>query len=96
MKNIKAGETPSMTEAETNWKLLWGEKTQHNVRAEWIRREQRRKISNMNCRHIQITDITLHLSKAHNWKSPGNCQMQISGLKFAQLPAGIEQNTSMQ
>jgi hypothetical protein len=45
MKNIEARETPSMAEAETYWKSLWGEEAQHNDRAEWIRREQKRKIS---------------------------------------------------
>ena len=40
MKNIEAREPPSMTEAETYWKLLWGEEAQHNERAEWIRREK--------------------------------------------------------
>ena len=30
---------------------------------------------------IQITEITLYLSKAHNWKSPGNDQIQNYWLK---------------
>ena len=34
MKNLNAEEPPSMTEAETYWKLLWGAKAQHNERAE--------------------------------------------------------------
>ena len=38
MKNIEAREPPSMAEAETCWKSLWGEESQHNERAEWIRR----------------------------------------------------------
>ena len=46
MKNLEAREPPSMAEAETYWKSLWGE-AQHNERAEWIRREQKRKISLM-------------------------------------------------
>ena len=46
-KNIEAREPPSMAEAETYWKSLWGEEVQHNERAEWIRREQKRKISHM-------------------------------------------------
>jgi hypothetical protein len=45
MKNIEAREPPSMAEAETYWKSLRGEEAQHNERAEWIRREQKRKIS---------------------------------------------------
>jgi hypothetical protein len=36
-----------MAEAETYWKSLWGEEAQHNELAEWIRREQKRKISHM-------------------------------------------------
>jgi hypothetical protein len=47
MKNIEARESPSMAEAETYWTSLWGEEVQHNARAEWIRREQKRKISHM-------------------------------------------------
>jgi hypothetical protein len=81
MKNIEAREPPSMAEAETYWKSLWGEEAQHNERAEWIRREQKRKISHIDWRPIQITEITLYLSKAHKWKSPGNDQMQNYWLK---------------
>jgi len=33
-KNIEAREPPSMAEAETYWKSLWGEEAQHNERAE--------------------------------------------------------------
>jgi hypothetical protein len=36
-----------MAEAETYWKSLWGEEAQHNKRAEWIRREQKRKVIHM-------------------------------------------------
>src|SRR5215510_9394633 len=75
-KNIESREPPSMAEAETYWRSLWGEKTQHNEKAERIRREKRRKISLMDWKPTQITEITLYLSKAHNWKSPGNDQIQ--------------------
>jgi len=34
MKNTEAREPPSMAEAETCWKSLWGEEAQHNERAE--------------------------------------------------------------
>ena len=30
---------------------------------------------------IQITEITSYLSKAHNWKSPGNDQIQNDWLE---------------
>jgi hypothetical protein len=80
MKNLEAREPPSMAEAETYWKSLWGEEAQHNERAEWIRREEKRKIRHMDWMPIQITEITLHLSKAHNWKS-GNDQIQNYWLK---------------
>ena len=75
MKNIAAREPPSMAEAETYWKSLWGEEAQHNERAEWIRREQKRKICLMDWRPIQILEIALYLLKAHIWKSPGNDQI---------------------
>jgi hypothetical protein len=77
MKNIEAREPPSMAEAETNWWSL----TQHNERAEWIRREEKRKIRHMDLRPIQIMEITLYLSKAHNWKSPGKDQIHNYWLK---------------
>jgi hypothetical protein len=44
MKNLEAREPPSMAEAETHWKSLWGEEAQHNKRAEWIRREEKEKL----------------------------------------------------
>ena len=75
MKNTQAREPPSMTEAETYWKSLWGEEAQPNERAEWIRREAKRKIRYMDWRPIQIMEITWYLLKAHNWKSPGNEQI---------------------
>jgi hypothetical protein len=61
-------------------KTLWGEKVQHNERAEWIRREERRKISNMGWVPISM-ESTSFLSKAHNWKSSGNDQIQNYWLK---------------
>jgi len=68
MKNIEAREPPSIAEAETYWKSPWGAEAQHNERTEWIRREQKRKISHVDWRPIQITEITSYLSKACNWK----------------------------
>jgi hypothetical protein len=76
MKNAEARQPPSMAEAETYWKSLWGEETHHNERAEWKRREQKRKVSYVDWMPIQIKEITSYLSKAHNWKSPGNDQIQ--------------------
>jgi len=96
MKNIQAREPPSMAEAETYWKSLWGEEAQHNERAEWIRREKKRKVSYMGWMPIQITEITSYLSKAHNWKFPGSDQIQNSGFKLSQLLTGILLKTSMQ
>ena len=81
MKNIEAREPHSMAEAETYWKSLWGEEAPHNERAEWIRKQQKRKISLMDWRPIQISEIALYLLKAHNWKSPGNDQIQNYWIK---------------
>jgi hypothetical protein len=36
--------TPSVAEVEPYWKSLWGGKADNNGRAEWIRREERKKI----------------------------------------------------
>jgi len=81
MKNIEAREPPSMAETETYWKSLWGEEAQHNERAQWIRREEKRKFSHMNWMPIEITEITSYFFQAHNWKSPGNDQIQNYWLK---------------
>jgi len=75
MKNTEAREPLSMAETETYWKSLWGEETQHNERAAWIRKKQKRKVSYMVWMSIQIKEITSYLSKAHNWKSPGSDQI---------------------
>ena len=55
-----------MAEAETYWMSLWGEEAQHIERPQWIRREQKGKVSHMDWMPIQITEITSYLSKAHN------------------------------
>ena len=72
MKNIEAREPPSMTEAETYWKSQWGEEAQHNERAEWIRREEKRKIKYMDWRPIQIMENYFVLVKSSqleiSWK----------------------------
>jgi hypothetical protein len=83
MKNMEAREPPSIAEAETYLKSLWGEEAQYNERAEWIR-EQKRKISHVAWRPIQITKITLYLLKAHNCKSPDNDLIQNYWLKAFQ------------
>jgi len=70
-----------MAEAETYWKSLWGEESQHNETAAWIGREQRRKVSHMDWMPIYITEITSYLPKAHNLKSPVNDQIQNYWLK---------------
>ena len=79
-----------------NWKSLWGEEARHNERAEWIRREEKRKIRYMDWRPISL------------WKLLGTCQKltignllemikyKITGLKLSQLLTGILQKTSMQ
>jgi len=63
VKNIEAREPPSMAEAATYCKSLWGEEAQHNERVEWIRREQKRKISHMDWRPIQIMEILHNCQK---------------------------------
>ena len=52
-----------------------------------------KKISHMDWRPIHIMEITSHLSKAHNWKSPGNDQIQNYWLKaFAATHRHTEKN----
>jgi hypothetical protein len=95
MKNIEAREPPSMAESETYCKSLWEEEAQHNETAEWIRKEKKRKVSHMDWMPKQITEITSYLSKAHNWKSPGNDQIQNYWLKaFSATHRHITKNFS--
>ena len=96
MKNIEAREPPSMAEAETYCKSLWGEEAQHNGRAECIRREQKRKVSYMGWMPIQIMEITSYLSKAYNGNLLEVIKYKITGLKLSQLLTGILLKTSMQ
>ena len=66
-KNVEATEPPSMAQVEPYWKALTvGRKAQHNERAEWIRREERRKLGNMEWRSMQTMEITSLLSKYYN------------------------------
>ena len=94
-KNIGARESSSMVEVNSHWKSLWGEKSQHNERAEWIR-EQGRKINNMDWGSIQMMEITSFLSNAHNWKSPGNDQKRNYWLKaFPATHSHVAKNFSV-
>jgi len=76
MKITEAREPLSMAEAEIYLNSLWGEEAKHNERAEWIRKEQKRKFSHMDWMPLQIMEITSYLSKVQNWKSPENDQIQ--------------------
>ena len=96
MKNIEPIEPPSMAEAETYWKSLRGEESQHNEAAECIRREEKRKINHKDWRPIQITEITSYLSKAQIGNLLEMIKYKIPGLQLSQLLTGILQKTSMQ
>ena len=95
MKNIGAREPPSMAEAETYWKSLWGEEEQHNERAEWIRREQKRKAIWIGClyRLWKLLHICLKLTIGNLLEM---IKYKITGLKLSQLLTGISKKTSMQ
>jgi hypothetical protein len=69
---IEAREPITMAEVGPYWKSLCGEEAQLNERTEWIRREESKKMGNMDLGPIQIVKITLFLSQTNNWKSPGN------------------------
>jgi len=43
--------------------------------------ELKRKFSHVDLMPIQFTEINSYLSKSHNWKSPGNYQIQNYSLK---------------
>ena len=85
-----------MAEAETYWKSLWGEEAQHNERAQWIRREEKRKIRYMDWRPIQIMEITGTCQKLTNGNLREMIRYKITGLKVSQLFTGILQKTLMQ
>jgi len=95
MKNIKAREPPSMAEAQPYWKSLWGEETQHNDRAEWIKREQKRKVIHMDWMSIRLRKllhICLKLTIGNLLKM---IKYKITDLKLSQLLTGILEKTSM-
>jgi hypothetical protein len=69
-------EPHSIAEVEPYWKSLWGEKAQHNEKAEWTRKEERRKICNMDWVLIQIMETATVLSKAHSLRFPGSDHIQ--------------------
>jgi len=96
MKNIEAREPPSMAETETSWKSLWGEEAQQNETAEWIRREQERKLVIwVGClyRLRKLLHVCLKLTIGN---LPEVIKYKITGLKLSQLITGILQKTSMQ
>jgi len=70
-----------MAEAETYWKSLWGEEAQHNVRAEWIRRGQKKKLV-IWIGGLYILWKLLHIcQKLTIGNLPGNDQIQNYWLK---------------
>ena len=95
MKIIEPREPPSMAETMTYWKSLWGEKAQHNERAEWIM-EQKRKVSHMDWMPIQITESTSYLLKLTIGNLLEMIKYKIPGLKLCQLLTGILQKISLQ
>ena len=95
-KNIEAREPPSMAEGETYWKSLWGEEAQHNERAEWIRREEERKIRHIDWRPIQIKEVTCICQKLTIGNLLEMIKYKIIGLNLSQLLTGILQKTLMQ
>ena len=96
MKNLEAREPPSVAEAETYWKSLWGEEAKYNEQAEWIRREQKRKIIHMDRRPIQITEITYIYPKPTIGNFLEMTKYKTTGLKLSQLLTSISQKTLMQ
>jgi len=60
---------------------VWGEKVRHNERAEWTRKEGRRKICNMDWVLISIMETATFLSKSHSLKFPGSDKLQNYWLK---------------
>ena len=96
MKNIEAREPPSMAEAETYWKSLWGEEAQHNERAEWIRREQKRKLVIWIGSIYRLQKLLHTCQKLTIGKLLEMIKYKITGLKLSQLLTGVSQKTSMQ
>ena len=78
-----------MAEAEINWKSLWGEEAQHNERAEWIRRKEKRKISHMDGRPVQITEIIYICPKLTIGNLLEMIKYKTTGLKLSQLLTSI-------
>ena len=84
-----------MAETETYWKSLWGEETQHNETAEWIKGNRKGKLviwvgclyRQRKLHHICLKHAIGNLLEVIKYK--------ITGLKLSQLLTGILQKTSM-
>jgi hypothetical protein len=96
MNNIQAREPPSMAEAETYWKSLWGEEAQHNERAEWVRREHKRKLVIWIGGIYRLQKLLHTCQKLTIGKLLEMIKYKITGLKLSQLLTGISQKTSIQ
>jgi len=91
MKNIEAREPPSMAEAETYWKSIWGEEAQRNERNEWIRKEKKRKLVIwIGCLYglRKLIHIFLKLKIGNSLEV---IKYKITGLKLFHLLTGISQ-----
>jgi hypothetical protein len=84
-----------MREAETYWKSLWGEESQLNERAEWIRREEKRKIRHMDWRPNTLCKLLCTCQKFTIGNLLEMIKYKITGLKLSQLLTGILQKTLM-
>jgi hypothetical protein len=93
MNTTETRECPSLAEGEPYWKSMWVEKTQHNEKEEWIKIEERRKISNIDRGPIKIMEITSFLSKLTTGNLLEILKYKISSLEHSQLPTGILQKT---
>ena len=96
IKNIEAGEPPSLAEAETYWKSQRGEEAQHNERAEWIRREQKRKLVIWIGGIYRLQKLLHTRQKLTIGKLLEMIKYKITGLKLSQLLQDISQKPLMQ
>lgn len=72
-KTGRVDEIPNEEETEEFWKEIWGQATEHDKDAEWIRRVERKLDRPDKQRDITITEDNMKkvLKKLPNWKAPG-------------------------
>lgn len=74
---------PPIIELKSYWANIWSQAVTHNRKAQWITDEETTQTSTTPMPNTTITleDVKNALSRAHNWKAPGDDKIQNFWLK---------------